>query len=409
MITLLLASAAALAADCLVFEGATVYLPDGPAEGVSVKVVGARIEAVGPALDPAGCERVDASGHVLTPGFVDAHTTLGLVEVGMVGSSHDEGGGAASYRVIDGYNPRSSLIPVARVSGITTALAVPSGGPIAGQSAAVDLAGATQAEALIEPSVAFYAALGPNIGQSLDTLAKLFDDARHWARHQGEHDQNRTREYVAHAVDLEALQPLLRGERPLVVNADRASDIEALLRFAEAQQIRLILRGGAEAWLHAEDLAAAGVPVMLDPYVYYPSDFDQLHARPDNAALLHAAGVQVIIPSGSAHFARGLRQLAGNAAREGLPHQAALDAITSTPAEVFGLEGYGRIEPGAVANLALWTGDPLELRTRLVGLHVRGQAVTLETRQTQLRDRYMQLPGTPLPPLPLPESMPPAE
>lgn len=406
MIALLLAAGAALAADCVVYEGAQVYLPTGPVTGQVVQVEGARIAHVGPAPSRADCERVDVSGQVITAGLVDAHTSLGLVEVGMVGATHDEGRAGPSGSVLDGYNPRSTLIPVARVSGITTAVIVPGGGPISPPSALVQLSGATQAEVLLQPELAFYGALGSNIGQSLDTLSDLLDDARSWARNAQAYEQNRTRDYMLHARDLAALQPLLKGELPLVLNVDRASDIEAVLRFAEAERVRIILRGGAEAWMHAEALAAAGIPVMLDPYVYNPGSFDQVHARPDNAALLHAAGVQVVIASGSSHFARGLRQLAGNAVREGLPHDAGVAAITSVPAEALGLEGVGRVEAGARADLAFWSGDPLELLSSLERLVIAGEELSLETRQTELRDRYLSLPGSPPPPLSLPDRLP---
>ena len=143
--------------------------------------------------------------------------------------------------------------------------------------------------------------------------------------------------------------------------------------------------------------------MIVDPMVYGPGSFDQVEARPDNASLLHKAGVKVIIATGSSHFARNLRQKAGNAVRGGLDHETALQSITSTPAEVFGLSERGRIEAGAIANLVSWSGDPLELSSQPLEVLVRGKVMPLTSRQTRLFDRYRQPPGTPVPPPALPK------
>ncbi|MCB9759820.1 MAG: amidohydrolase family protein [Alphaproteobacteria bacterium] len=391
---------AALAQDCTVFfEGVTAYLPDGPQEGVSVRVAGARIDAVGAELSGEGCAAtIDGRGRVLTPGLIDPNARIGLVEVGLEDATHNDGGGHAAYGVYDGYNPRSSVVPVVRIAGLTSAIVMPERGRVSGQAAAVDLAGATQADAVIDPSVAMVAHIGNNAAEGLDELRTLLDDARAFGANPTAYDQNRTRTLGASRRDLEALQPVLKGDLPLVIGADKAADIEAVLRFARDQRVRVVIRGAAEGWLVADQLAEAEVPVILDPLVYGPGSFDQIHGRADNPALLHAAGVPIMFGTGSAHFARALPQLAGNAVRGGLDHDAALVAITATPAEVFGLTDYGRIEPGAMANLVLWSGDPLELSTHVLSVHIRGRDIPLESRQTKLQERYLELPGTPTPP-----------
>src|SRR5690606_1370294 len=155
---------------------------------------------------------------------------------------------------------------------------------------------------------------------------------------------------------------------PLLLHVDRASDLEATLAFADAERVRVVIAGGAEAWLVADALAARRVPVIVDPFVVGAGSFDQLHGRADNAALLHAAGGPVAIGTFATHNARSLRFVAGNAVRGGMPHDAAIAAITRVPAEAFGLAGRGVLRTGAVADLAAWTGDPLEIATRLSGL-----------------------------------------
>ncbi len=383
-------------ADCIHITGASVHTPDGP-KSIDVVVRAGEIKRLGRDLDVTGCKAVDGEGRVLTYGFTEVDSQMGLVEVRMEDSTLEIAGGYPSYRVADGYDPRSSVIAISRQGGVTSAVAVPTGSGIRGTSAWVDLAAQTQAEALVDTDVALHTALGAHAAASLGTLRIQLDDARTYARAKSAYDRDQLRDLSLPMADLQALQPVLRGDLPLVVQADRASDIEALLRFADEQEIRLVLRSGAEAWLMADELAAAEVPVILDPMLYGPRTFDQLRARADNAALLHAAGVEVMFTTGSAHNSRELRHLAGNAVREGLPHEAALDAITAAPARVFGVEDRGTIEVGRVANLVLWDGDPLEVTTQATWLMIGGNVIPLESRHTALRDRYLTLPGSPIP------------
>lgn len=403
--------------SCLLILNATVYLPDGPIADTTILVDGGKIVHVGPTPDDlrlgdgvatwrgTECELV-ASGGVVTAGLVEVASQLGVVEVGAEGATRDgdaeEGDPIrAALRVSDAYNPRATAIPVSRLGGLTSAVVAPAGGLVSGQSAWVDLAGATQRETVIRPSVAVQAGLGATGSRAgdLNLLREVLEEARLWARLRTSWQNEQIHpEGVSH-LDLEALQPVLKRTVPLVVVADRASDIEALLRLAREQEIRLVIQGGAEAWLVADALAEAKVPVIVDPLVYGAGGFDQVQGRADNAALLVKAGVPVVLSSFSTHNARVLRQSAGNAVRGGLDHDAALRAITQTPAEVFGIADHGRIATGAVANLVVWSGDPLELSSHVDQLLIGGRVIALESRQTELRDKYRQVPGTPLAPL----------
>ena len=186
--------------------------------------------------------------------------------------------------------------------------------------------------------------------------------------------------------------PVVQGNLPLVVHAHRASDIEAALRLADDLKLKIVLSGASEAWMMADDLARRKVPVIIDPLQDLPQRFDRLHSRSDNAAILQRAGVRVIIATYAAHQSRLLWQHAGNAVRTGMDHDAAIRAVTETPADAFGLTGYGRLEKGAVANVVVWSGDPLQVSTHVEHVFIRGREQSLETRQTLLRDRYRTLP-----------------
>ena len=203
--------------------------------------------------------------------------------------------------------------------------------------------------------------------------------------------------------ELRAARPLLEGKLPLAVRVDRAADIEALLRLRAALGLRLVLIGGAEAWLLADELAEAQVPVLVDPILNGPESFDKLYARADNAALLARAGVPLMLGSFWTHNVRTLRQVVGNAMRAGLDRAAAMDAVTRVPADTFGLPAHGRLAVGARANVVVWSGDPFELSTDVERVFIGGRAIPLVTRQTRLRDRYLADPRGSLleaPPLP---------
>lgn len=388
-------SAPAWACDAVV--DAQVHTPQGAQANWDVVWQDGVITGVGPDLDVGGCTVHGRPGMVVTPGFVAVATHLGVVEVELEQATRDDAWDRdpvrAAHQAVLAYNPRSSVVPVTRPGGITSALVHPSGGLISGQVGWVTLTVGHPSDAVVDASVAITvhpAALGSRAA-ALTRMRELLDDARHHAqggRYTG------LSELSASRLDLEALQPLLSGAQPMVVHADRAADIEAWMTFARDERVRLVIAGGAEAWMLADALAADGVAVLVDPLVYGPGSFDQIHARADNAALLHAAGVPVVLTANETHNARSLRYVAGNAVRGGLPHAAAIAAISQVPAQVFGQVNRGRIAVGAVADLAMWTADPLEVRGRLVGLFLSGEDTPRTSRQTALVEAWRDLPRT---------------
>ncbi len=399
-----LALAPPVTAQTVAITGATVHpVSSTPIENATVLVRDGRIVAVGSDVEiPDGAERLDASGTVVTPGLIDTGSTLGLTEVGAVGDTRDYALGGpdpirAAFDVMDGINPNSSLIPVTRLLGITTALTSPAGGLIAGRAAMVDLAGATLGEMAVRPRAAMMASFdaddagGARGGVSL-RLREVLDDARFWRDNRAAFDRGAARALAASRLDLEALQPVLAGDMPFVVTVDRASDIEAVLRIAADYDLDLVIRSGAEAWMVADELAAADVPVILRPLTNSPSSFARLGARFDNAALLQAAGVPIMLTSFETHRAGDLAWQAGNAVRAGLDWADALRSVTLTPASVFGIGGdYGSLEAGKVANLVVWSGDPFELSSRPIHVMIGGELVPDTSRQRELFERYREL------------------
>jgi imidazolonepropionase-like amidohydrolase len=414
--TMLLAAAAALgaaplAAQTIAIEGGRVHTMAGaPIENATVLIRDGRIVAVGTDVSiPAGAQRIDARGKVVTPGFFDSNTNIGLVEVGAVGETRDfvletdEGPEAdyvaAAFNVSDALNPASVVIPVNRIAGVTTVVSRPAGGLVSGQGVVIDLEGEQISDLLVRTPVAMFASLGERsqdagggtrAGATL-RLREVLDDARYYARTRESFNRGASRELAASRLDLEALLPVVEGRLPLAVEVHRAADIRTALRIADEFDLRLVLLGATEGWMVAEEIARADVPVVVKVLQNLPSSFERLGARYDNAALLRAAGVRVAITSEDTHNARNIKQEAGNAVAYGLPHEEALRAITLVPAQIWGVaDTHGSLEPGKVANVVVWDGDPLELLTPVSAVVVDGQAVPMTSRQTELRDRYLR-------------------
>jgi imidazolonepropionase-like amidohydrolase len=404
-------AAAPVAAQVIAIEGGTVHTLTGPAiDGGTVLIRDGRIVAAGRDVAvPADARRIDARGSHVTPGFIESGTQIGLVEVGAVAGSVDHSLVTptdqtrfqirAAFNIGDAINPHSTVIPVTRIEGVTTAVSRPAGGLIAGQGVVLDLAGETTADMVVRDPVAMFARLGEQGGgvvggsraAAVIRLREALDDARAYARGREAYDRGAAREYAATRMDLEALQLVLRRQIPLVVEAHRASDILTALGLARDHGLRLVLYGATEGWMVAEEIARADVPVVVRVLENLPGSYERLGARFDNAAILHRAGVQVAITSGTTHNARNLRQEAGNAVAHGLPYDEALRAVTATPARIWGLEDRGTLQPGQVANVVVWGGDPLEILPPVRHVFIRGREIPLVSRQTELRDRYMDL------------------
>lgn len=400
----LLASPAS--AQTIAIEGGTVHTITGSVlEGGTVLIRDGRIAEVGTAVAvPSGALRIDARGKVVTPGLFESGTSLGLIEVSAVVETNDfrpeeeDDLIAAAFNVADGLNPNSMIIPITRVAGVTTAVSRPAGGLIAGQGVLIDLLGRNMEAMLVRNPVAMYGNLGESArgsirgarGSTTLRLREVLTDARDYARDRAFFERGQTRGYAVSRSDMESLQPVLAGDLPMVLEAHRASDILTALRLSREFGFDLVIYGGTEAWMVAEDLARADIPVIVKVLNNLPNTFETLGATYENAARLRRSGVRVAITSGESFKAFTLRQEAGNAVAYGLPYDEALRAITIAPAEIWGVaDRYGSLEPGKVANVVVWDGDPLEMLTTVSNVIIRGQEVPLTTRETELRDRYL--------------------
>jgi imidazolonepropionase-like amidohydrolase len=402
-------AASAARAQTIAIVGATIHPVSGPPiEKGTILMRDGRILAVGTDIAvPQDAVRIDAAGRWVTPGLIQTASTLGLhlLDVGGQNETREDslqGPLKPSFNVADAIDPAALSLPGVRLQGITSALAIPTTGLIPGQGVLYDLYG-ERVESLLVRSPAvmvidFSENGKPSAGGSragiLKQLRRVFRDALEYDRRQDDFRRARIQPLAAPAEDLEALQPVLRGELPVLAIANRRSDIENALRLAREFNLNLVLWQGAEAWQVADELARAKVPVVVEPLNDIPT-FDQLSPRLDNATLLRAAGVTVVIAQRDDALHRNLRFAAGNAVRNGLAWAEALRAVTLAPAEAARVsDRYGSLERGKVANVVVWSGDPFEFSSRAEHVFIRGREVPQVSRQTELRERYRRLPPT---------------
>jgi len=412
---LLLVLSVAAAAQTVAIVGGKVHTvgPQGTLENATIIIVDGKIQAVGTGLGvPDGATTIDASNKIITPGLFSPIGQLGLVEVGLsAGPIDSEQRGdqfTAGFDVADAYNRRSTLIAVNRIEGVTRAAITPSpaypddagsmGHVLSGLAAVVNLGDENVLDRRAAAMVVTLGQGGSVFGGGTRTgawlvLRNALDEAADFRDHKGDFERGMRREYRHNIADLEALQSVIAGNTPLLVSINRASDIEILIDLTKEYGLKAIISGGSEAWMVAEKVAAAGISVILAPSYNLPGNFDRINARRGAANILIEAGVRVALADSQSetHNARNITQSAGNAVGDGLAWDAALRAITLAPAEIYGVaDAVGSIEAGKAADIVIWPADPFELTTYPDQVLINGVDIPMISRQTLLRDRYMQ-------------------
>ncbi len=372
----------------------------GPAGTIADGVVIVRdgkIAAVGPAAGtplPDGIKVLEAA--VVTPGLIDAHSTVGLS--GIYNQKHDSDQLESSapiqpeLRAVDAYNPQEQLVAYVRSFGITTLHTGHAPGElISGQTMIVKTAGRTVADALVVESAAVAATLGPwarkDGAKSPGTRAKMVAmlrgeliKAQEYAakREKAEPDKQPERNLRS-----ETLLRVLRGELPLMITCNRAQDIASALRLAEEFKIRIWLDSAAEAYLLTDAILAAKVPVIIHPTMFRAYE-DTESLSFETAATLRKAGIPVALQAGYEDYVPKTRIVlfeAAIAAANGLTFDQALATITIDAARILGVaERLGSLEAGKDADLALYDGDPFEYTSHCIGVLIDGQVVSDKPR-----------------------------
>jgi imidazolonepropionase-like amidohydrolase len=390
-----------------VIENGTVVISNG-----KIAAVGANVAA------PSGAKVIDATGLTVYPGMIDAGTEVGLREIDSVSGSVDTseiGDNNANVHVDVALHPDTSHIPVTRVNGITTVLTEPRGGMIAGQSALINLDGWVPRDMVLKSPVAMHVNWPGNLGvggeffttqsrsiaevrreqeRQVESIRKIFRDAKAYADAKDARAKDASLPKQNIDLKLEALIPVVRGQMPVVVNANIERDIRNAIAFADEMKFKMILSGAVEAYKVADQLRAKNIPVIVGPVLRMPlKEDDPYDAAFANAGLLSKAGVKIAFQTLDSAQVRDLPYNAGMAAAFGLPKEEALKAVTIYPAEIFGVaDRIGSIEQGKIANLIVTDGDPLEILTQVRYLFINGRQIPLTSRHTELYEKYKARP-----------------
>lgn len=352
-----------------------------------------------------GDKVIDATGKILTPGIIATDTDIGIVEIGALSVTRDDSSDLyqIGFSIYDAFNPNSVLIPWNRSNGITSAMTLPQNtdSPIGGLGSFFVLdsnievngikdnvmigrvggsGSKSRAEtfAIIEDLLEFASSLNLKDMESYKDIADLIDDSPI------------AESMDLHPRDIKALYNLVNDDLPLIISANRASDLLKLIDLKLKYDLNLIIMGAQEAGLVADKIAKNNIPLIINPINNIPESFDELAANIELAAYLEKQGITLMFNAPRSHNFHLIRQGAGVAVANGMSYAGALRALTSSPVEVFNLGDRGEIVAGKVADLIIWDADPLEPSSMPEKVFINGKDIDLTSRMTRLTDRYIK-------------------
>lgn len=375
----------------------------------TVIISGGKITAVGTNVPvPQGAEVIDCQGKWVYPGMIDGGTSLGLIEVQSDQRTRDNseiGDLVPQMKALTAVNPNSALIPVTRIGGVTTLITAPSGGIFPGTAALINLHGYTpdQMYAGFEAVVLTFPATGrrggfdrrsdDDIKKSAEKALKKLNDIWERATQYHKVDSATKGKGLEYYPEMQALLPVVRGERTLMVEVNASKDITEALKWVKEKKVKkVVFTGCREGWRVAADLAKAGIPVVTGPILALPSrEYDRYDKAYANAGLMKKAGVKVALRTNETENVRNLPFHAGFAATYGMGREDALKAVTIVPAEIFGVsDKLGSIEVGKTANLFVCDGDPFETKTNILNVFIEGWQIPMVSRHTELYDEFLK-------------------
>lgn len=381
----------------------------GRIENGTVVISNGKITAVGASVSvPQGAEVIDCKGQWIYPGMIDSGTRLGLSEVGSDPRTRDfneVGDIIPQMRALSAVNPNSSLIPVTRISGVTTVIAAPEGDLIPGTAALINLYGYTPEQmfggfegvVLVFPNTTragfFDRRTDEEIRKASEKAIQKLNDTWDMAIQYYKLDSATKSKGIKYQPEMQALLPVIRGDRTLMIQANASKDIQTALKWVVDRKIKkVILTGVAEGWRVADEIAKAGIPVVVGPVQEVPTrDYDRYDKAYANPGLLKKAGVKVALQTTQAENVRNLPYHAAFAAAYGLGKEEALRSVTIVPAEIFGVsDKLGSIEVGKNATLLVSDGDPFETKTNILHVFIDGWQVPMVSRQTELYQEFLK-------------------
>jgi len=394
-------------------RGGTVVNPGAaPMPNTDILIRNNRIVSVGPGASSANAKVIDATGKFIYPGMIDANTGIGLGEIGGIatmGLRSEMGQFNPHMKALVALNVESEILGVTRANGVTTVLTSPTGGVISGQATLINTAGWTWEDLAIVRTAGLMINLpgtgggggrgggggGRGGGAPVGNPAQLQADFDQFMTESRDYSTGRDAGTTKLDLIYEAMRPLFKKEIPAIIPAGSDQQIRAAVAFGEKWNIRVVISGGGEAWKVRQFLAEKQIPVILGSIESAPGDnqpYDAIYAQP---GLLYDAGVKFAFSTGQGSNARHVAFHAALAVAYGLKPEGALKALTIWPAEILGADKQiGTIAQGKLANLFITTGDPLDLRTQVAEVFIKGRQVPDDDRAQRL---YLKYKARPLP------------
>ena len=399
-----------LFADTTLIKNATIY--DGvkniPFEG-NILIENETIKRISSANMQADFV-IDASGMIVTPGIIGTDTNIGIVEIGALSVTRDDSSEIYSigFSIHDAFNPKSTLIPWNRSNGVTSALSLPqrTASPIGGLGSYFLLDG--ELDITSKKDIVMIGNVGGSSNNSRAETFSVMDDLLSFASSINARDLSSDSDIAdliesssiadfmeLHPRDVKALFKLINENLPLIINTHRASDILKLIELKEKYNLNLIIKGAQDASLVASQIAESNIPLIINPINNIPGSFDELASNIQMASRLEKKGIDLMFNTPRSHNFHLVRQGAGVAVANGMSYEAALKAITSTPANVFNIYQRGEIKTGYFADIVIWDADPLEPSSMPEYIFINGKNIDLTSRSSRLRDRYTTQPEKP--------------
>ncbi|MCS5489555.1 amidohydrolase family protein [Algoriphagus limi] len=386
-------------------QNATVHtITNGVLTNTSILIEDGKIAQLGSNISASDAEVIDCSGLVIYPGMIDGGTTLGLVEVNSVPETVDYqeiGNVTPNMQALTAVNPNTEAIPVTRVSGVTTTLAVPQGGLFPGTAALINLVGYTP-----DQMYAGFKAVVMNFPNSArrgrwdrrsdedikkDNEKALKEANELWEKAKSYNELISKGAELDYYPEIAQLAKVVSGELPLMIEVNAASDIQNAIKWVADKDAKVIFSGVKEGWRVADEIAKANIPVITGPVQDLPSRAsDRYDAAYSNAGKMANAGVKVALRTNDSENVRNLPFHAAFAAAYGMGKEEAWKAVTINPAEIFGLQDQlGSVETGKVANLIVATEDPFETRAQIMHVFINGFRIPLSNRHIRLYQEFL--------------------
>ena len=393
---LLIISIDIFGSDTLIKNG-TIHTGDGSKAFVGdIYIKNGVINSIGN-IDIEASTIIDATGKIITPGFIAPITAVGIIEIGSLDVTRDDEADYLNmgFSIFRAFNANSTLIPWNRSNGLTSVITLPqqTSMPLAGMGSFFVLDGQVSVSGMKD--MVMLGKIGASSGsrsEDLDILENLIG--------LGKEVRNKNYEKVLespmaeffelHSQDIEALDKVANKNLPLIIETNRASDIKHLIDIKNKHDLNLILAGVEDAPLVLNELVESGIPVIINPMDNIPNSFDELSSSLELASILNKAGITIMFDSSRSHNYYLMRQGAGNAVAYGMNYEDAISGMSKIVADVFGIENRGSLVKGNFADVVIWESDPLEPASVPLYVLIEGSEMDLVTRSSRLKDRYIK-------------------